>query len=85
MVNLLRYIWKKITPAKKNYTGTARGARDKYQVCVYMVYLGILSLLICHEQFQYFSQVFYSNLGGSSARGGCAVKDKVLTLDGRLP
>ena len=29
MINL----WKKFTPAKKIYTGTARGARDKYQVC----------------------------------------------------
>ena len=25
----------KFTPAKKFYTGTARGARDKYQVCVW--------------------------------------------------
>ena len=34
MVNLLRYIWKNLHLPKKNYTGTARGARDKYGVCV---------------------------------------------------
>ena len=33
MVNLLRYIWKNLHLPKKIYTGTARGARDKYQVC----------------------------------------------------
>ena len=33
MVNLLHYIWKKITPAKKFLHRYTRGARDKYQVC----------------------------------------------------
>ena len=32
MVNLLRYTWKNLHLPKKNYTGTARGACDKYQV-----------------------------------------------------
>ena len=32
MVNLLRYIWTNLHLPKKIYTGTARGARDKYQV-----------------------------------------------------
>ena len=36
MVNLLRYIWKNLHLPKKNYTGTARGARDKYQVCLWV-------------------------------------------------
>ena len=35
MVNLLRYIWKNLHLPKKIYTGTARGARDKYQVCTH--------------------------------------------------
>ena len=34
MVNLLRYIWKNLHLPKKIYTGTARGARDKYQVWI---------------------------------------------------
>ena len=29
----MRYIWTNLHLPKKIYTGTARGARDKYQVC----------------------------------------------------
>ena len=37
-MNLLRYIWKNLHLPKKIYTGTARGARDKYQVWALQIY-----------------------------------------------
>ena len=42
MVNLLRYIWTNLHLPKKIYTGTARGARDKYQVCIIIIIRGHL-------------------------------------------
>ena len=33
-VNFLRSFWKNLHWTEKNYTGTVRGARDKYEVCV---------------------------------------------------
>ena len=33
MVNVLCLIWKNLHRAEKIYTGSARGARDKYEVC----------------------------------------------------
>jgi len=33
MVSFSRSVWKKLHRAEKIYTGSARGARDNYEVC----------------------------------------------------
>ena len=38
MVNVLRLVWKNLHRAEKIYTGSARGARDNYEVCIYYIY-----------------------------------------------
>ena len=34
MVNFMRSVWENLHRAQKIYTGDARGAREKYEVCI---------------------------------------------------
>ena len=54
MVNVLCLIWKNLHRAEKIYTGSARGARDKYEVCSLMNYVILwLHLYSLHRRNMY--------------------------------